>query len=733
MKDKVDSVPLERVESKRTVTCVIIRAGETFLNMTWQPGRWLFLMLTLPAFSTAFAVWAGDNVWTSLGPEGGSIQAMVIDPQNSNTVYAIAGGWIFKSTDQARTWKRVYLYPTSVLVIDPQNTDTLYAGTAGGGILKSEDGGASWSAASSGFPTLPNGAYATVRTLVVDPQNPSTIYAAVNECCPVLPGIFKSTDGAATWNAASFGLPSPALAIALAIDPQNPSVLYAGTGSGIFRSWNGGAYWSAASSGLPISNPGNPSSPYVPVTALAIDPQNTSRIYAARRGVFTATQDSTISISTDGGASWTPRGGLRASVFSLAMDPDDPSTVYAGTDWGVLKSTDGAASWTAANYGLQSDRNGLSIPFLATDPQNPGTLYAATPSPTASAGMFKSTDGGESWNPVNNSGLVATSVNSLVVDPTSSGTLYTRVGGEVFKTGDSGAHWKKAYSAMPTDDGRSTYPAAFVAVGPAAPDTVYIAIGGNGDGGGGVFKSDDGAASWTRFPLPRRGGLSGLAIDPKDSGIIYAWMANNTRPGLFKSWDGAASWSELNSVAPFRGISNLWIDPQNSATLYARTNSGPIPALVKSTDGGGSWTEVTPTMTVFSGDDFQTLNIVVNSLAIDPQNSSIVYAMTNQGVFESTDGAASWSAAEFNFPSDSAGQVRITFLMIAPQNSNLLYATTNKGVFKTTDGGASWTVVNSGLPTLSATLLAIDPQNSNTVYAGTNGAGIFAITFVPGP
>jgi len=138
-------------------------------------------------------------------------------------------------------------------------------------------------------------------------------------------------------------------------------------------------------------------------------------------------------------------------------------------------------------------------------------------------------------------------------------------------------------------------------------------------------------------------------------------------------------------------------------------------------------------MTVFSGDDYPALNIVVISLAIDPQNSSIVYAVTNQGVFKSTDGAATWNGAEFNFPNDSAGQVRITSLLIAPQNSNLLYATSNKGVFKTTDGGASWTVVNSGLTTLSVTLLVIDPQNTNTVYAGTNGEGIFAITFVPGP
>jgi hypothetical protein len=96
------------------------------------------------------------------------------------------------------------------------------------------------------------------------------------------------------------------------------------------------------------------------------------------------------------------------------------------------------------------------------------------------------------------------------------------------------------------------------------------------------------------------------------------------------------------------------------------------------------------------------------------------------------DGAATWSAVNFDLPSDSAGNVIITSLVIAPQNSNLLYATTNKGVFKTTDGGASWTAVNSGLTTLSVRFLAFDPKNTSTVYAGTNGGGIFAITFVPG-
>ena len=137
-------------------------------------SRWIVLAVLLGTGT----LWAGNNVWTSLGPEGGSFQALAIDPQNSSTVYAVAGGGIFKSSDGTANWRRVYpaatsdgtaAYPASVLAIDPQNTNTLYVGTGGGpttmdgSVFKSTDGGASWSAANSGLPTSSNGTYLTAR------------------------------------------------------------------------------------------------------------------------------------------------------------------------------------------------------------------------------------------------------------------------------------------------------------------------------------------------------------------------------------------------------------------------------------------------------------------------------------------------------------------------------------------------------------------------------------------
>ena len=152
------------------------------LRAAWQGERrasgklaWIVLLVILgPGVGTA---WAGTNVWTGLGPEGGAIQALAIDPQNPKTIYA-----------------------------------------ASSGVFKSKDGGASWKPANSGLPT--NG----IAALAINPQNPSTVYAVANG------GIFKSTDGAASWNAVSSGLPvvtGPVSGVppALAIDPQNPSTL----------------------------------------------------------------------------------------------------------------------------------------------------------------------------------------------------------------------------------------------------------------------------------------------------------------------------------------------------------------------------------------------------------------------------------------------------------------------------------------------------------------------------
>ena len=137
-------------------------------------------LLTLLITSQAGTVSAGTNVWTSIGPEGGQI---------------------------------------SSLAIDPTNPSTLYAGTWGGGVFKSTNGGAAWSAVNTGL----TGIY--VYALAIDPATPGTLYAGTYG------GVFKSTNGGAAWSAVNTGLTTP-LVNALAIEPTTPGMLYAGTGGG---------------------------------------------------------------------------------------------------------------------------------------------------------------------------------------------------------------------------------------------------------------------------------------------------------------------------------------------------------------------------------------------------------------------------------------------------------------------------------------------------------------------
>lgn len=279
------------------------------------------------------------------------------------------------------------------LAIDPLTPTTLYAGVYGdgGGVFKTTDGGWSWNAANKGLTSV------IVQSLVIDPKTPTTVYAGTGNS-----GVFKSTDGGGTWSKSNIGLKNSTVA-ALAIDPTTPTTLYAGTsGGGVFKSVDGGANWSAANNGMTNAY----------VSALAIDPTMPTTIYAGTLdGVFK---------SVDGGANWSSfNTGLADNhVIVLAIDPTTPTTIYAGANDSccVFKSTDGGAKWSAS-YDDMDWSSGILA--LAIDPIKPTTIYAGT----FNLGVFKSTDGGENWSILKN-GMSANVVNALVINPKTPTTLY---------------------------------------------------------------------------------------------------------------------------------------------------------------------------------------------------------------------------------------------------------------------------------------------------------------------
>jgi photosystem II stability/assembly factor-like uncharacterized protein len=317
------------------------------------------------------------------------------------------------------------------LAIDPTTPSTIYAGVSNGaiaydpafpliplgdGVFKSADGGASWTAINDGLSNL------RVVAIVIDPQSPATLYVGVEAG-----GVFKSSNGGASWTPRNAGLPDGLELYSLALDPQTPSTLYAGFDEdGVFKSIDTGVTWSPSSNGLGTGAERT-------IWGLAVDPQTPSTLYAA-------TSDG-VHKSADAGATWARtaptmfyeyNGGsidIDRRSYTLVIDPTtNPSTVYVGTfnAGGVFKTIDGGASWSEANRGLDYLAGYRYVYSLALDQQNPSTLYAGT----QGGGIFRTTNGGALWIPVN-TGLAGGDVNAIAIDATTAatyaGTGYGRV------------------------------------------------------------------------------------------------------------------------------------------------------------------------------------------------------------------------------------------------------------------------------------------------------------------
>jgi len=414
---------------------------------------------------------------------------------------------------------------------------------------------------------------------------------------------------------------------------------------------------------------------------------------------------------------------------SLAIDPRNPNTIYAGTYGGAFKSTDGGATWSDTGLASLHDNSsgfGSTSSVVAVDPQNQGTLYVAT----SGTGVFKSTDAAASWEPVDQR-LSATSVYASAIDPKNPDTIYAETSVGIVKTTDGGVHWGPSNVGLPITLSYAPQilaPAVkSIAIDAGSPDTLYAGIyanSGNLPQDRTVFKSIDGGANWT--PLEPGLVLTSLAIDPQTPNTLYAAGYNradgaNGSIQIRKSMDGGKNWTAAGSFPNF--VRALVIDSQG--VLYAIEGYGWI---TRSADGGTSWTDLfLPAALLGDCDECVPLGV----LAVDPQRQDVLYAGGSVGVLKTTDGGATWNPMNMGLPLSPEDWVGVTALVVDPQNSKTLYAALAGKVFRSTDEAASWSEVSTGMTVNDVSTLMIDSKNTNTVYAGTYGGGIFAITFVP--
>jgi photosystem II stability/assembly factor-like uncharacterized protein len=255
--------------------------------------------------------------------------------------------------------------------------------------------------------------------VAVDPKTPTTVYAGLYGN-----GVYKSTDGAATWSLASLKLAGNVMVVALAVDPSRPETVYVATSNdGFHRSGDGGDHWAEANGGL---------SEYPVALALAVDPGEPGVVYAGTRGGILA--------STDGGGHWRrlrPKESADLLYTALAIDPAAPATLYAGTDRdGIVKSTDGGRRFETRNTGVF----GVDVTTLLV-----GAAAGSLRMGSGDGGLLETVNGGATWTRVED---VDERVRCFVRDP--AGNLYAGTDGSIFKLANGGTSWLPCVAACRT-------------------------------------------------------------------------------------------------------------------------------------------------------------------------------------------------------------------------------------------------------------------------------------------
>jgi len=296
----------------------------------------------------------------------------------------------------------------------------------------------------------------------------------------------------------------------------------------------------------------------------------------------------------------------RAYVSGWTYSPDFPTRNPLQSRLGgapAFKTTNGGATWS----GIASGLDATWVKSIAVDPQSTGTLYAAT----HGYGIFKSTDGGAAWTAVNN-GLTDRIVHTLLVTPTLPSALYAGTETGLYRSADGGASWQPVYNL----NGR----VVSLAGDPTSASTLYAAVLPS-NGGAGVFKSVDGGETWTDTGLPEQ--LNGIAVSASSPSTVFA----ATGRGVFRS-TAVGEWMSMNEQFMFGNTYAVAVDPSDSSIVYAATDMG----LFRSISGGADWSLV---------GNFG----VVLSVAVSPSSPSTVYAGTGVNAVVSDDRGETWRGA----------------------------------------------------------------------------------------
>jgi len=564
----------------------------------------------------------GGQTWapSNEGLGKGTVGSIVIDPNDSNVVYAALfdQGGVYRSTDGGRTWTGANQGlnldaawdGTGLAYLDPADSSRLYYSGTTNGLYHSSDEGATWQLRSGECPP-------SVTGLAIDSNDGEHLYASAyghpGDTC--LAGVYESHDGGRTWKWLTIEeMVAPDDYWHLAADPKNFSVLYAGRQRGTYKTSDGGQSWT------PILD------------------QGCNWLVASEAALYCARGDDLL-ISPDGGRSWeaVSYGGNWGGSLPFAIVPGDPQILYAGSD-AVVKSADGGWTWTRVGSPGAAARMRLTV-----DPRDGNRLFLS--GVACGSQVFRSENGGRTWQVVATDGCWETGV---TIDPVQDVIYLPDASGALYRSRDNGQTWERFGSGYLTPDVWQLVPdprdtkrlwslgdcgsrlslsedggETFAMVESFPGDVCFPILVIHRDGlrmyvvaWEGFFRSDDGGETW--HSLEGLGGIyHAAALDPSNPDVVYV---GSTHKGVLKTTNGGHSWRQVNNGLTNPSINELAIDPANRQTIYAATDGGAFVSM----DGGENWSPIQEELGP---------NPVVYSIAVDPNDPSKVYAATPDGVF----------------------------------------------------------------------------------------------------
>lgn len=632
-----------------------------------------------------------------------------------------------------------------ITAIEGVNTEprTLYIGTAGGGVWKSTNAGAS-------FKPIFDKYCQSIGAIAIDQANPSTLYVGTGESnmrnsVSIGVGLYKSTDAGENW--VKIGLDSTEHISKIIIDPKNSNTIYvAAPGAlwsdsphrGLYKSIDAGKSWTKI---LYIDQKTG-------CADLAIHPNQPNILYATtwefRRKAFTfesGGKGSAFYKSEDGGANWRkitkglPEGDFGRVAIALAPSaPENLLAIVESNNTGLYISSDHGESWKSQSATL----NVVSRPFyfstLVIDPKDPKRVYRP-------AFQFSySDDGGYSFNDASyDGGWVHSDHHALWINPQNTSNMYLGTDGGVYISNDRGATWIFCHN-LPV--GQFYH----VAIDNENPFRIYGGLQDNGSwvgpsaNPGGIGNGDWKTVYW--------GDGFWTVPDPLDSNIVYAESqgGNSARIDLrtFKSYNIKPQQTASQEKLRWNWNSPIVCGAKNKKNLYVAAQY-----IFKSTDQGRNWSVISPDLTTndkkkqqqensggLSADNTSAENhCTIFTLTESPLNENLIWAGTDDGNLQlTTDGGKTWKNLSGNYIATGVPpQTWISSIEASNFDQNTVYITLDNHtygdhqtyVIKSTDLGKTFTRIQSKEFTGFAHKIKEDLVNKNVLFLGTE-LGLFA-------